>query len=360
MADPANNSSYASQIVLAPRMVGREDAIHDAIALLVTDALPQMIWSALPNGYCDYFNAQWYAFTGKDVGATDGNRWIELVHTEDRETCWTRWQQCLTSGERYEAECRMRRQDGMFRWMSCRAEPVFGNAEATIRWVGTMTDVHEAKLLAQARDLLAKEMDHRIANIFAIVGSLIVLEAQNAPSAKAVALSMQARLASLNSAHRLVRHPVTPSDEVDASVHSIIRAVIKPYQDDQSSRFIVSGTDCRVNDGALTAIALLVHELCTNAFKYGALTLQSGTIAVTTDIDGPLFKIEWEERGGPALDIEPLSGGFGTVLISETVERQLGGTIERIWNSQGLRVEVTVPMSEMVNDLHAMKEVASS
>lgn len=331
-----------------------DGALHDAISLMVTDALPQMVWSTLPDGYHDYYNAQWYEYTGVEAGSTDGDGWNGIFHADDRERCWARWQHCLATGEPYEVEYRLRRHDGGHRWMLGRALPMKDSDGAITRWVGTCTDIHEARLAIDRNELLAKEMDHRIANLFAIVGSLMALEARHAPSAEALAVSMQARLASLNAAHRLVRNPVPSSDEVGASVHSVIRAIVKPYQDDRGTRFDVSGVDRTVDDGALTAIALLTHELCTNAIKYGALTRDSGTVSITTDIVGPLFKLNWVERGGPTLAEEPISGGFGTVLIRATVEQQLGGTIQRLWTPEGLIVEMTLPLTRLHRDPHAL------
>lgn len=344
---------------VAPSRIGRsfdsvslashkpEGAFHDAISLMATDALPQMIWSARPNGYHDYYNAQWYGYTGVEPGSTDGDAWNGMFHVDDRESCWARWQQCLATGEPYEVEYRLRRRDGEYRWMLGRALPITGSAGEIVRWVGTCTDVHEERLAADRAELLAEEMNHRIANFFAIVGSLVSLESRHADSVEALAESMQARLGSLYAAHRLVRSPASVSAEVGASVHGVIRAIAKPYEDERGTRFAMSGPDRTVDDGALTAIALLVHELCTNAIKYGALTHHTGTISITTDIDGSFFKIDWVERGGPTVPQEPVSSGFGTALIRGTVEQQLGGTIERIWTADGLSVEMALPLDRL-------------
>jgi PAS domain S-box-containing protein len=322
-------------------------ADHDAIALMVTDALPQMIWSTLPDGYHDYYNAQWYEFTGVDPGTTDGDGWNGMFHADDQKTSWARWQHCLATGEPYEVDYRLRRKDGEYRWMLGRALPMHGKSGAIIRWVGTCTDIHDAHLLADQNDLLSKEMHHRIANVFAVVGSLLALEARDAPSASALAASMQGRLSALNAAHLLAQPSSATGRNAKATVLAIIRQVIKPYENSSEPRFVFSGADTPVDDTVITAIALLIHELCTNAVKYGALANEHGTISITTRKTDQSFAIQWVERGGNVVLQPPVGTGFGTVLTTLTVEQQMGGTIVRDWKPEGLEVNIVLAMAKV-------------
>ncbi len=316
---------------------------RDTIALMVADALPQMVWSTLPDGYHDYYNSQWYEFTGMQIGSTDGDDWNGMFHPDDQERAWNRWQHCLATGNSYEIEYRLRRHDGKYRWVLGRALAVRGASGNIVRWVGTCTDIHDAYMIADQNALLTKEMNHRIANIFAVIGSLIMLEALEAPSASSLASAMHSKLAALNAAHRLVQTPSRPTgDKSQATVQTIIRAVIKPYENEAGTRFTLRGSDLNVDENAITAVALVFHELCTNAIKYGALTSVAGTVSIETIQLGSTYEMIWIERGGPIMVDAPDTEGFGTVLTKVTIEQQLGGTLHRTWTTDGLEMKMVV------------------
>src|SRR4051812_50187779 len=91
---------------------------------ILTNAMPQMVWSTLPDGFHDYYNARWYEFTGMPEGSTDGEGWNGMFHPEDQARAWERWRHSLATGEPYEIEYRLRRADGAYRWTLGRALPV--------------------------------------------------------------------------------------------------------------------------------------------------------------------------------------------------------------------------------------------
>jgi PAS domain S-box-containing protein len=113
------------------------------------DAMPQMIWSTLPDGSHDYYNAQWYEFTGVPAGSTDGDAWNGMFHPDDRERAWDVWRHSLATGAPYEIEYRLRHHTGQYRWTLGRALPVRDVEGQIIRWVGTCTDIHEPKQTAE-------------------------------------------------------------------------------------------------------------------------------------------------------------------------------------------------------------------
>nr|WP_314621629.1 PAS domain-containing protein [uncultured Noviherbaspirillum sp.] len=128
--------------------VRNEAALRESEAKFrsITDAMPQMVWSALANGHHDYYNQQWYSFTGVPQGSTDGEGWNNMFHSEDQKRAWDTWSHCLQSGEPYEIEYRLRHHSGQYRWVLGRALPIRNDGGAIIRWMGTCTDIHEQKL----------------------------------------------------------------------------------------------------------------------------------------------------------------------------------------------------------------------
>lgn len=112
----------------------------------ITDAMPQMVWSTLANGYHDYYNRQWYEFTGAPLGTTDGAGWNDMFHPEDQKRAWAEWNSSLSTGDIYEIEYRLRHHSGTYRWVLGRAFPVRNEENKIVRWMGTCTDIHDQKL----------------------------------------------------------------------------------------------------------------------------------------------------------------------------------------------------------------------
>ncbi|KQQ97517.1 hypothetical protein ASF77_06175 [Massilia sp. Leaf139] len=121
-------------------------AASEAKFRTIANAMPQMVWSTLPDGFHDYYNARWYDFTGVVPGETDGERWADMFHADDREEAWARWSHSLATGDTYEVQYRLRHRSGVYRWVLGRALAVRDDAGRIIRWMGTCTDIHDQKL----------------------------------------------------------------------------------------------------------------------------------------------------------------------------------------------------------------------
>lgn len=115
----------------------------------IANAIPQILWGTQPDGFHDYYNQQWYDYTGVTQGSTDGEEWKELFHAEDRQLAMDKWRHCLSTGEFYEIEYRLRHHSGQYRWVLGRARPMRDAQGMIIRWIGTCTDIHEQKLAQQ-------------------------------------------------------------------------------------------------------------------------------------------------------------------------------------------------------------------
>jgi PAS domain S-box-containing protein len=116
----------------------------------MAESIDQMIWSARPDGFHDYYNRRWYEYTGVAEGSTDGEAWNGMFHPEDRERAWSVWRRSLATGEPYGIEYRLRHRTGTYRWVLGRAQPVRDEAGAILRWYGTCTDIHDLKLAQEA------------------------------------------------------------------------------------------------------------------------------------------------------------------------------------------------------------------
>ncbi|MCX7258125.1 MAG: PAS domain S-box protein [Polaromonas sp.] len=150
--------AVVAQMDITDRVLS-ESALRDSEAMFrtITNAMPQLVWSTLPNGHHDYHNQQWYDYTGISSDCQDSDAWNELIHPQERARVLGHWRHCMETGEPYEMECRLRHCSGQYRWNLARALPVRDSQGTISRWMGTCTDLHEQKM---AQEML-RESDQR-------------------------------------------------------------------------------------------------------------------------------------------------------------------------------------------------------
>jgi len=320
------------------------EALNQSRAQLqvLTDAMPQMVWSTRADGFHDYYNARWYEFTGVPKGSTDGEGWNDMFHPADQERAWARWRHSLETGDPYEIEYRLRHHSGEYRWTLGRALPVRDESGAITRWIGTCTDIHDAKRAAEQNELLSRELSHRIKNIFAVISGLIGLSSRHDSLIRPFAKTLQDRIAALGRAHEFARpHSDESRPALGAStLKGLLLEIFRPYPAFDEGRIVVEGDDAEVDDRGATPIALVFHELATNAAKYGALSAAEGRVEVTILRHGDAIAIAWRERDGPQIGAAPDRVGFGTRLAEMSIGQQLGGAIDRTWGRSGLELEI--------------------
>ena len=200
---------------------------------VLLDLMPQMVWSTLPDGFHDYYNRRWYEFTGVPEGSTDGEAWNGMFHPDDQDRAWERWRHCLATGETYEIEYRLRHRSAEYRWVLGRALPVRDKGGKITRWIGTCTDIHDAKLDAEQNVILSRELSHRIKNIFAVINGLIGQSARSYPESRDFARLLQERVAALGQAHEFVLFTVPVS----------LRSPCRSSTDRSSRRWGAAGHD---------------------------------------------------------------------------------------------------------------------
>ncbi len=316
---------------------------------VLTEAMPQMVWSTLPDGNHDYFNARWYSYTGTPIGSTDGEGWAAVFHPDDMAAVWPVWQRCLATGDPYEVEYRLRHHSGDYRWVLGRALPVRDKDGRIIRWIGTCTDVHAARLAAENNEILSRELSHRIKNIFAVIAGLIGLSARREPDHAPFAQKLTDRVLALGRAHEFARPHSDESRPMvgDASIVGMLDDLMAPYQGDAAPRVRIHGPALPVDDQAATPLALAFHELATNSAKYGALSSDRGTVDLDISVEDGTVLMRWTEQGGPPITSTPTRTGFGTQLANLSIERQLGGEIRREWLPDGLALLLTIPAGRL-------------
>jgi two-component sensor histidine kinase len=232
---------------------------------------------------------------------------------------------------------------GEVRWVSARGR---GDDQGIVGRImfGVFLDVTQRKLAEEAREMLANEMSHRVKNLFAIAAALTVIASRSAETPKEMARDLTERLIALGQAHDLVR-PVLGTQKRAAALGDLLAVLLAAYDDNGTigSRVKVSVPDVLVGEGAITAMALVVHELATNSIKYGALSAEAGALNIECSVDDGEVIVVWTETGGPRVSMPSGQTGFGSLLVKKSISTRLGGTIAFAWPPEG--VIVTLRMS---------------
>ncbi|MCX7514389.1 PAS domain-containing protein [Frateuria hangzhouensis] len=323
---------------------------HASLGAIV-NSVDQIIWTARPDGYHDFFNHRWYEFTGAVPGSTDGDDWSNLFHPDDRGRTFERWRHSLSTGEPYEIEYRLRHRSGVYRWVLGRAHPVHDEAGRVLRWMGTCTDIHEQIAFADQLELASSELSHRIKNIFAVISGLVGLSVRQFPECRGFADELLERLMALSEAHDYARPHGRDEDPAGqcATVLGLTRRLLRPYALEGHRRIEVTGDDGMLDPRAITPLSLAIHELATNAAKYGAFAVPDGNVRVCGERSAARFTLHWREQGGPVVR-EPQGTGFGSRLVDLTLRDQLAGELTRTWRPEGLEVRVSVPIGQLLVD----------
>ncbi|WP_197919854.1 PAS domain-containing protein [Aurantiacibacter sediminis] len=302
------------------------------------DGVPQIAWSADANGNFDYFNSRWQERIGTEP-PTNAEAWRSYIHAEDQEEAFSGWHEAFEQGEQYSTEFRMKQSDGSWRWMLALAVPVTDADDHTMRWFGTITDIDEVQKALHERDMLARELSHRIKNIFAVVIGLASLKVKRTPEHEPFARELTEVMRALSRAHEFVR---PESGVVQQSLTGLLTALFQPYAfSEDEPRVSITGSDAEISQKAATPLALVFHELATNSAKYGALSTDDGHVTLVVEDRGDTLALTWTEIGGPKVSASGKEG-FGTRLLEMSVSGQLGGSIDRQYHEDGLVAALTV------------------
>ncbi len=260
----------------------------------------------------------------------------------------------IRSGERIDHyETIRRRKDGSLVEISISVSPL-KNSEGTIVGASKIArDITDRKRAQEQQQLLLREMDHRVKNLFTLASSVVTLSARTADTSEVLAAAVRDRLGALARAHALTLGRVsegTLRTEPSTTLHALIQTILLPYEsriENEKSRIAVNGPDTTIAGRHVSSFALLLHEFATNAAKYGAFSTPTGRVEINCFEEGESFILKWTERGGPVVDRQPDIEGFGSLLSRMTVKGQLGGEISHEWSPEGLSIRLTVPRNRL-------------
>jgi PAS domain S-box-containing protein len=279
---------------------------------------------------------------------TTRSAWRLRAHPEDRARVDEVQQQALRERrEEYAIEYRIVRAGGEVRWIESRSFIVYGRNGRPQRVVGVNIDVTERRRNDEHQRMLAAELDHRVKNILATVSAVAAHTLDTSSSMHHFVAALDGRIRSMASTHELSsgrRWRGLPLQE-------LVRCQLAPYATNKNTD--IRGPDVLLRTEAGEAVALALHELATNAAKYGALSSRDGRVSVwwrwPVDGDGPgHLAIDWREAGGPLVQT-PRRSSYGTSVITNLVPYELGGTAELAFAAEGVRWRLNIPADWIAN-----------
>jgi PAS domain S-box-containing protein len=259
-----------------------------------------------------------------------------LIHPDDWKRVQGAIQVPMQKSPNINTEFRVCRPNGEVRWCIGTAVASVDPVDNAMRTSGVTIDITDRKQAEERQALLAREVDHRARNALALVQSIVRLT--RADTITSYMGAVDGRIGALSRAHTLLAE----SRWQGADLARLVEDELEPYRGGGAAKVALSGPHLSLEPRTAQTLALALHELATNAAKYGALSVDGGRVEVGWEQCRDWLTLRWTERGGPAA-VAPASPGFGIRMISASIERQLQGRTEFGWDKAGLTCVLSVP-----------------
>ena len=276
----------------------------------------------------------------KAGGTLNARRIFSAIDPRDRKATLSRLRSALASGEEYDGLFRV---VGTERWLLGRGRVHEKDASGRpAAFLGINIDVTDGQVAAQRTRLLLRELNHRVKNTLATVQSIAAQSFRHDDVSEGYRW-FEGRLIALSKAHDVLSRENWEA----ANLNDIVDQSAAPFQAHDHKRFIVTGPSQRLRPKAALALAMALHELCTNAAKYGALSSEAGCVRLQWQIvackTGRCLHLHWKEVGGPAVS-SPVRKGFGSRLLERGLAGELGADVQLAYPVEGVECHIEVPL----------------
>jgi len=310
---------------------------------LMADNITQLAWIGDAEGSLYWYNRRWFDFTGTTLEEMTGWGWEKVHHPDHVERVVAHVKEGFGSGTEWEDTFPLRGADGQYRWFLTRAVPLKDDAGKVLFWFGTNTDITEMRDAERRIELLLMEVNHRSKNLLSVVQSMARRTAGNSTD---FIPRLEKRIAALSANQDVLVQrnwsPVPLRELVDAQLLFLEQAARQTE---------IVGPDVVVQSSTAEALSMALHELATNAEKYGAFSVPGGLVKISWDVGGigsdAEFVLRWIESGGPPV---PQDGkpGFGTRIIHDVPKGRLRGEVETEYAPRGFRFTLRCPAANVL------------
>jgi PAS domain S-box-containing protein len=265
------------------------------------------------------------------------------LHPEDLPSVIAAIEATTRTGAPYNIEYRILTPSGEQRWIAAQGELLKRGDGSPLSMTGFATNISARKHAEDHRGLLAGELTHRVKNTLATVSAVVNQTLRNASSIEEATEVVGGRIASLAIAHELLLH-----DEVEgATVADIVDGALRPFDGGDGHLYTAEGPDIRLSPSVTLALSMALHELATNAAKYGALSAAGGTVTIRWNLTGRdearRLSFSWTERDGPPVT-PPTRTGFGSRMIERVMAQHIRGTARIDYRPGGVVFMIDAPM----------------
>lgn len=304
----------------------------------LANTIPNLAWMAHPDGWIFWYNRRWYEYTGTTPEEMAGWGWQSVHHPDRLPEVLEHWTRALSDGKSFELVFPLKGADGIYRPFLTRMEALRENG-VIVGWFGSNTEITEQERARERLQMLINELNHRVKNTLATIIS-IAAHTFRKPAGDSVE-TFQKRVLALASVHDvLTRENWTEAPLQDIVANAIAHCGIE--------NFDVSGPPVKLAPRIASAMAMTLHELCTNAVKHGALTVPGGRLSIKWTVETasrvPLLKFVWREHGGQRV-AAPSSKGFGLKLIERSLASDMDAKVDLKFEPGGLVFETSIPLA---------------
>jgi two-component system CheB/CheR fusion protein len=359
----ANTSLHKVNAELEARVADRTRDLMDVNAALrrsearlstLIEGMPQLVWRAVDGGRWTWASPQWQDYTGQTDEQSRDIGWLDAFHPDDRDGARAAWY-AATAEDGFDFEGRIchARKHG-YRHFRTRASPVRAADGTIVEWLGTSTDVDDLIRLQEQQSVLVAELQHRTRNLMAVVQAVMLRTIKGSRSLDDFRRCISDRLEALARVQGLLsRRDTGTRISFDALLHDEFSAHLDLDAQGNAAQVSTEGpAGIPLQSSSVQTLALAIHELMTNAVKYGALASDAGHLVVQWQVvqrgERPRLLIDWRETGVrdvPAPDAAPRGGGYGRELIERALPYQLGALTSYAFTVDGIHctVEVDIP-----------------
>ncbi len=306
------------------------------------DAAGVGIWEFDPetgDTQCSGAYAAIYGYPDGFDGGWDAESCLSHILPEDRPAVELAWTEAIERRQCMHLTYRIRRaDDGRIRWVEAHGIPWPDAGATPLRYLGTLSDITERHQDEQQKDMLIGEMRHRVKNILANVQSLALHTGRRAQSVEEFLQAFGGRLSALAHAHDLA----VEQEGTGATLTAVAHAALEPWE--KTGQIVLAGSDRQVTPRQAVALSLALHELATNAVKYGALSVPNGRVEIEVrETPQGRIRLTWQERNGPPPSVGT-GRGFGSRLLLQALPAELSGSVTLTLPPEGARCEVDFPL----------------
>ena len=337
-------STIARQLSLSLDRRIAEDQLRESESRfrLMSEHAPVMIWISDAEGKCLHLNRMLRHFWGVQEAEIADFDWSRTIHPEDAAHVRESVGAAIAKRAAVELKGRYRDAGGRYRVLETVATPRVSSSGEFLGMIGVNVDITERHEAERARELLVAELNHRVKNTLAIVQGIALQTFKRDSSPREARRAFEGRLIALARAHNLL----TQTNWEDASLEDFASLILRAQGLD-TARVAIAGPPVSLPPKHAVSIALALHELSTNATKYGALSNDTGRVDLTwegLDDQRRLLRLKWRETGGPVVK-KPAHAGFGSFLLQRTLGQDLSGQVTVNFHSDGLICLVEAPLA---------------